>query len=76
MVIIGSYFWRLPGLENSVTKMKNRSKTIDISCCQGYNNARPCVAGWRPVQMADIRRRLHVRRVQAQKDREFGKQLS
>lgn len=73
MVIIGSYFWRLPGLENSVTKMKNRSKTIDISCCQGYNNARPCVAGWRPVQMADIRRRLHVRRVQAQKDREFGK---
>lgn len=23
--------------------------------------------------MADIRRRLHVRRVQAQKDREFGK---
>ena len=71
MVIIGSYFWRLPELEKSVVGMGNRSKTIDISCRQGYNKAKPCVAGWRPVQMADIRRRLHVRRVQAQKDREF-----
>lgn len=73
MVIIGSCFLALAGLEKSGVRMKSRSKTIDISWRQGYNNARPCVAGWRPVQMADIRRRLHVRRVQAQKDREFGK---